>query len=36
MEVALMDAVFLMLTAGLVAMTIGLIWLCNSLMGGQS
>ncbi len=31
-----MDAVFLLLTAGLSALTIGLIWLCNSLMRGQS
>lgn len=31
-----MDAVFLLLTAGLAVLTIGLIWLCNSLMGGQS
>ena len=31
-----MDAVFLLLTAGMVVLTIGLIWLCNSLMGGQS
>jgi len=31
-----MDAVFLLLTAGLIAATIGLIWLCSSLMGGRS
>jgi hypothetical protein len=31
-----MDAFFLLLTSGLVAATIGLIWLCNSLMGGAS
>jgi hypothetical protein len=31
-----MDAVFLLLTAGLAVLTFGLIWLCNSLMGGQS
>ena len=30
-----MDVVFLLLTAGLAALTFGLIWLCNSLMGGQ-
>jgi len=31
-----MDAVFLLLTGGMVVLTIGLIWVCNSLMGGQS
>jgi hypothetical protein len=30
-----MDVVFLLVTAGLVAVSIGLIWLCSSLMGGQ-
>jgi len=30
-----MDAVFLLLTAGLAAATLGLIWLCNSLLGGS-
>jgi len=28
-----MDVVFLLLTAGLAVMTLGLIWLCNSLAG---
>ncbi len=31
-----MDIAFLMLTAGLAALTVGLIWVCNSLMGGTS
>ena len=31
-----MDAVFLLLTAGLAALSLGLIGLCNSLMGGKS
>jgi hypothetical protein len=31
-----MDAAFLFLTAGLVIATIGLIWLCNALLGEKT
>jgi hypothetical protein len=31
-----MDIAFLMLTAGLAVLSIGLIWLCNALLGGAS
>jgi len=30
-----MDAVFLLLTAGMAAATLGLIWLCNALLGAN-
>jgi len=30
-----MDAVFLLITAGLAVATFGLIWLCNSLLGAK-
>ena len=30
-----MDAVFLLLTAALAASTLGLVWLCDSLLGAK-
>jgi hypothetical protein len=32
----MLDAVFLLLAGGLAALSVGLIWICNSLLGGKT